>query len=85
MESNTDGIAVIGMAGRFPGAKNIDEFWANLLEGKETITYFTDEELAEKNMEFGKFKDDPNSVTHQWMPEQWIPNIGYGLKPHGML
>ncbi|MBV5315353.1 MAG: acyltransferase domain-containing protein [Prolixibacteraceae bacterium] len=62
MESNTDGIAVIGMAGRFPGAKNIDEFWANLLEGKETITYFTDEELAEKNMEFGKFKDDPNYI-----------------------
>ncbi len=31
-------IAVIGMAGRFPQANNIDEFWQNLLEGKECIT-----------------------------------------------
>ena len=26
-------IAIVGMAGRFPGARNIDEFWANLQEG----------------------------------------------------
>lgn len=40
-------IAVIGMTGRFPGAKNIDEFWENLKQGKESITFFTDEELKE--------------------------------------
>ena len=40
-------IAVIGMAGRFPGAKNIDEFWENLKQGKESITFFSDEELKE--------------------------------------
>lgn len=45
MDSNNDGIAVIGIAGRFPGAKNIDEFWSNLISGKETITYFSEEEL----------------------------------------
>jgi acyl transferase domain-containing protein/acyl carrier protein len=38
-------IAVIGMAGRFPGAQNIEEFWDNLKKGKESITFFTDEEL----------------------------------------
>ncbi|MDF5717238.1 MAG: SDR family NAD(P)-dependent oxidoreductase [Rhizonema sp. NSF051] len=38
-------IAVIGMAGRFPGAKNIDIFWQNLQKGVETISFFTDEEL----------------------------------------
>lgn len=42
---NPQSIAVIGMSGRFPGAANIDEFWQNLCDGRETITAFTDEEL----------------------------------------
>jgi len=33
-------IAVVGMAGRFPGARNLDEFWHNLVEGVESITRF---------------------------------------------
>jgi acyl transferase domain-containing protein len=41
-----DQIAVIGMAGRFPGAKNIDEFWRNLRGGVESIAFFSPEELA---------------------------------------
>ena len=39
-------IAIIGMAGRFPGAKDIDQYWENLRAGKECITFFTDEELS---------------------------------------
>lgn len=31
-------IAVIGMAGRFPGAYDINEFWGNLLSGKDTVS-----------------------------------------------
>ena len=38
-------IAIIGMACRFPGARNVDEFWHNLRDGVESITYLTDEEL----------------------------------------
>ena len=38
-------IAVIGMAGRFPGAPGIEQFWRNLAGGVESITVFTDEEL----------------------------------------
>ncbi|NJM72574.1 MAG: SDR family oxidoreductase [Scytonema sp. RU_4_4] len=38
-------VAIIGMAGRFPDAKNIEEFWHNLQHGVESITSFTDEEL----------------------------------------
>lgn len=33
-------LAVVGMAGRFPGAAGIEEFWTNLVEGKDTITRF---------------------------------------------
>ncbi|BDU27221.1 polyketide synthase [Flavobacterium sp. GSB-24] len=38
-------IAIIGMAGRFPGSDTIDELWENLRDGKETISLFTKEEL----------------------------------------
>ena len=39
-------IAIVGMACRFPGAKNLDEFWANLLDGRDTITLLKSEELS---------------------------------------
>jgi acyl transferase domain-containing protein len=38
-------IAIIGMSCRFPGAKNIDEFWHNLCQGVESVSFFSDEEL----------------------------------------
>ncbi len=39
-------IAIIGIAGRFPGADNTEEFWGNLVEGIESIHFFSDEELV---------------------------------------
>jgi phthiocerol/phenolphthiocerol synthesis type-I polyketide synthase E len=39
-------VAVIGMAGRFPEARSVDEFWRNLCAGVESISNFTDEQLA---------------------------------------
>jgi len=33
-------VAVIGFAGRFPGARNTDEFWRNLRDGVESISFF---------------------------------------------
>ena len=44
-------IAIIGMVGRFPGAQNIEEFWQNLQNGKESITFFTDEELKSSGID----------------------------------
>jgi acyl transferase domain-containing protein/acyl carrier protein len=43
-------VAIIGMAARFPGAENIDAFWSNLCNGVESVTFFTDEELAAAGM-----------------------------------
>jgi acyl transferase domain-containing protein/thioesterase domain-containing protein len=44
-ENLTDGIAVVGLACRFPGAPTIDQFWRNLCDGVESIKFFSDEEL----------------------------------------
>ncbi len=41
----TDEIAVIGMAGRFPGAKTVEALWDNVRSGREAIRFFTDEEM----------------------------------------
>ena len=44
--TRTEGIAIVGMAGRFPKARNIEELWRNLSGGVEGISFFTDQELA---------------------------------------
>ena len=44
-DENSDAIAIIGMAGRFPGAADVAEFWQNIRNGVESIRRFTDEEL----------------------------------------
>jgi amino acid adenylation domain-containing protein len=50
-------IAIIGMAGRFPGAANVDEFWLNLCDGVPSITKLTDEQLLEQGV-------DPDTFNH---------------------
>ena len=40
-------IAIIGMAGRFPGANTLEAFWYNLQHGIESITVFSDQQLRE--------------------------------------
>ena len=40
-------IAIVGMALRVPGARNVDEFWSNLRNGVESIRDLTEEELLE--------------------------------------
>ncbi len=39
-------VAIVGMAGRFPGARDLAEFWSNLRAGVDGITRFTEEELV---------------------------------------
>jgi amino acid adenylation domain-containing protein len=38
-------IAIVGMAGRFPQAGNLDRFWENLRDGVESISFFSEQEL----------------------------------------
>lgn len=54
--SASSDIAVIGMAGHFPGSRNIDEFWENLMAGKEGITRLTEEELTDAGVRPEEFE-----------------------------
>jgi len=40
-------IAVVGMAGRFPGANNVSAFWDNLRRGKESIVTLSEQQLRD--------------------------------------
>jgi natural product biosynthesis luciferase-like monooxygenase protein/amino acid adenylation domain-containing protein len=46
-EDQLDAIAVVGLAGRLPGARDLREFWSNLCNGVESVRFFSDEELLE--------------------------------------
>jgi len=39
------GIAIVGMSGRFPGARDVDQFWQNLVQGVDSVSRFSDEQL----------------------------------------
>lgn len=45
MSSAIDPIAIVGMAGRFPGARDVEEFWANLRNGRSGLRTLSDEQL----------------------------------------
>ena len=62
-------IAVIGMAGRFPGAENIDEYWQNLVNGVESVSFFSDEEILSES------PDEPN-LNHPDFVKAYAPIQG---------
>lgn len=48
--SEADRIAIIGMAGRFPGAATVDEFWDMIVAGREGLSRFDENELIEQGV-----------------------------------
>ncbi len=61
-----EGIAVIGMSGRFPGAGDIETLWQNLREGRETISRFSPEELEQAGVDPAHI-NNPNYVPAKGM------------------
>src|SRR5215207_3298125 len=47
VDSELAAVAIIGTAGRFPGAADIDAFWRKLCAGEECLTRFSAAELRE--------------------------------------
>lgn len=74
-------IAVIGMAGRFPGANTIDGLWNLLTEGRETTTFFT---LAELDTSIpAHIRQDPSYVSARGIikdADQFDP-VFFGINP----
>ena len=73
-----EGIAIVGMAGKFPGANDLAAFWDNLVHERETITTFATENLPEE--EAGV---DPDYVARRGVLEkpEWFDASFFGMKP----
>lgn len=54
-----NGIAIVGMSGRFPGAASVAEFWENQLSGVEAISRFSVDELE---VSLDEAEQQPNYV-----------------------
>ncbi|OQY54262.1 MAG: hypothetical protein B6247_12250 [Candidatus Parabeggiatoa sp. nov. 2] len=54
-------IAIIGLSGSFPEANTLEEFWRNLQDGKEAISFFSDEELISSGIDTATL-NKPNYV-----------------------
>ncbi len=50
-------IAVVGMSGRFPGARDLRQLWCNLRDGVESVTFFSDEELLAAGVPAERLRD----------------------------
>ena len=79
-------VAIIGMACIYPGAKNIEEFWGNILAGKDCVTEVPDERWN-KELYY-----DANSTDGDKTPSKWggfIPRIdfdpvAFGIPPQSL-
>ena len=75
-------IAIIGMAGRFPGARNIEAFWRNLRLGIESVRSFTPDELAASAVDV-RVLGDPNYVNAGAVLDdpEWFASSFFGYTP----
>ncbi len=80
-EPSLDGIAIIGLEGRFPEARNAAEFWKNLVEGKDCITRFTDDQLAASGYDPKALRALPGYVAARGLVDkpEWFDRAFFGI------
>lgn len=61
MSISKNAIAITGLACKFPGANNMDEFWNLLRLGKNAVSQFSQEELLQSSVD-PRILNDPNYV-----------------------
>jgi len=81
LDHTLDGIAIIGLDGRFPEARNAAEFWQNLVAGKDCITRFTDEQLAASGYDPNVLRTLPGYVGARGLVEkpEWFDRAFFSI------
>lgn len=76
------GIAIVGMSGRFPGARSLEEFWRNLRDGVESISFFSADELIEGGID-PALVEDPAYVRAKGVIEgvEMFDSAFFGFTP----
>ncbi|MDZ7781357.1 MAG: beta-ketoacyl synthase N-terminal-like domain-containing protein [Gemmatimonadota bacterium] len=75
-------IAIVGMAGRFPGAQDVDEFWENIREGRESIARLSEGELEAAGVSRSAL-DDPRYVKAEAVLDrmEYLDAGFFGMSP----
>lgn len=73
-ERRAQPIAIVGMGARFPGARNVNAFWDNLVNARETVATLDEATLRQNEIDYDALKDDPDYVPRAGIledVEQW--------------
>ena len=82
MSGHEHDVAVVGMAGRFPGAADVGELWRNLRDGVESLTFWSDEELAKEGVDPALLADPGYVKACFYLPDQGQFDAGFfGMNP----
>ncbi|WP_232073641.1 polyketide synthase [Variovorax sp. RA8] len=74
-------IALIAMAGRFPGAAGVEQFWDNLCAGRDSISFFDDATLDAGVS--AALRADPSYVRARGVIDdvEWFDAAFFGINP----
>lgn len=81
-DAETTDIAIIGISCRFPGANTPGQFWSNLRDGLESISFFSEEELLAVGVSPDLLRD-PNYVRARGVLDgaEWFDADFFGFNP----
>ena len=79
-------VAIIGMACIYPGARNVEEFWANILAGKDCVTEVPDERWN-KALYYDGDSNDGDRSPSKWggfIPRIDFDPVAFGIPPQSL-
>jgi len=69
MNDHVEPIAIIGMGARLPGAVDVDQYWKNLCDGRESISFLSDDELLANGVTPERLSDTDYVKATPLVPE----------------
>jgi acyl transferase domain-containing protein/acyl carrier protein len=69
MADTAEPVAVVGMACRLPGARDVEEFWRNLVGGTESVSFFDEDELRAAGVTEAELADPDYVRAAPMMPD----------------
>ncbi|MBB6370592.1 type I polyketide synthase [Chryseobacterium shigense] len=79
-------VAVIGMECIFPGAKNLEEYWRNIIWGRDSVTEVPDERWN-KELYYHPDSDGPDVSHSKWggfIPKIDFDPLAFGIPPQSL-
>jgi acyl transferase domain-containing protein len=81
-QSAPEGIAIVGLAGRFPAARSPAELWRMLVESRDATRWLTDEELLAAGESPDALKDNNYIKAAMVLPDMEMFDAGFfGFTP----